>query len=164
MQAPFTLHLDRWCETCLEPEGGGVNAGSQSLPSSPVSSGGFGSQHQPKAKRTAKYDLFAIVFHTGHTANSGHYVCATVAGPRSPPPHQPQPSSTGAGAGAGGAGAGGAGAGGAGAGAGVGMAAEWLMFDDTMVKRMSTATIQKMLAPDCRSASTAYMLFYSRRI
>jgi len=146
MQAPFALNLGRWCETTegnVDPAGGCGDGGvdGASLPSSPVSPGGpstsSASSLPKQGKANALYDLIAIVFHTGHTANSGHYVCATAAGPRSPPKY--------------------------GSTAGRGKQTGWLMFDDTAVKRLSAATIQKMLAPDCKSASTAYMLFYSRR-
>jgi uncharacterized UBP type Zn finger protein len=40
---------------------------------------------------------------------------------------------------------------------------EWVLYDDSHVKALSIESLQTMLSPECKSATTAYLLFYSRR-
>lgn len=95
----------------------------------------------------SRYELCAVVFHAGQSASAGHYTCVAVDScgeTKTAAAAEARPASI------------------AGCHSGVGCPRSWLVFDDTDVKRVSPDAVQQMMAPLCKSGSTAYMLFYRR--
>jgi ubiquitin C-terminal hydrolase len=127
-------------------------------------------------QRDAMYELTAIVFHSGHSSRSGHYI---VAG-RGDVLTKPLAQSTRAAAPSKSAAApmfvdddddedgrqqrlrDMARAQGELAALAAGDATRWFVFDDAIVTRSSERELQRLMAPGSASPATAYLLFYSR--
>jgi len=82
--------------------------------------------------RNSLYELFAIIFHTGNSAGSGHYVSYIKVSNQIDALHDNKGK------------------------------AEWLKFDDIDVRYVTHQHVMELLTPFTKSKDTAYLIFYRR--